>query len=406
MELNDNIFRDRISEFLDGELSPEESKELFEYLAYHPELQEELRQFVALKNLFHKDLIEPPKSTKIHLYSKLNLQRSAVFLSLLLTIGSELRRFIFSPAFVATIIGIALFTFSYFANQKENDHIFPLKKSSTIITKNSDNVKNNTSPGKISSDNYPVIQSKNISSQKHKLNTNLQNLENLANLPNNETFSPYNKITIERKTNPNEINYSKNNIEISSFSRHKNPLIYKHNNSDISLTSEYDVSNFIERISLTINKSNSKSTISTNLEPLSNPLLNDYSISIGYLLNKNNSVGIEFGQENYSQQFNGVIDGKYADVTQVFTAQWYGLAYQYNFGEINSFFNINPFSRFVFGGTSIGPIFKGILGISYQANEKLTIQSGFEYSNLFYKFDNNWFSSDKYGIFYGVKIGF
>lgn len=401
MELNNKNFNDKISEFLDGELSQEESKELFEYLAYHPELQEELRQYIVLKNLFHKELIEPPKSTKIHLYSKLNLQRSAIFLSFLLTLGSELRKFIFSPAFGAAIIGIALFTFSYFANQKENYPQHQISKSITKLAEHNENKNNITTPETDLKINYPIVKSANVQLQKHNENSSEPKIQY-----NNQDFNSSIENNQRIQNNTIAINQNIKNVDNSQFSSKNNLNFNKQNISNVALLSDYEISNFIERISLTINKSNSKSTINTNLEPLSNPLLNDYSISVGYLFDKKNSVGIEFGQENYSQKYSGNIDGKFADVTQVFTAQWYGVAYQYNFGEINSLFDLNPFSRFVVGGTSIGPIIKGILGVSYQANEKLTIQTGFEYSNLFYKFDNNWFFSDKYGIFYGVKIGF
>jgi hypothetical protein len=249
--------------------------------------------------------------------------------------------------------------------------------------------------------NYPIVKSANVQLQKHNENSSEPKIQY-----NNQDFNSSIENNQRIQNNTIAINQNIKNVDNSQFSSKNNLNFNKQNISNVALLSDYEISNFIERISLTINKSNSKSTINTNLEPLSNPLLNDYSISVGYLFDKKNSVGIEFGQENYSQKYSGNIDGKFADVTQVFTAQWYGVAYQYNFGEINSLFDLNPFSRFVVGGTSIGPIIKGILGVSYQANEKLTIQTGFEYSNLFYKFDNNWFFSDKYGIFYGVKIGF
>jgi hypothetical protein len=417
-------YLNKINEFLDGELPSEESKDLFNKLADSPELQEELREFVTLKNMFHQELLEPPKIVKTNLYAKFNLQRSAIFLSMLYAIGTYLRKAVLNPIFAITIVSLLLFTIGYFINQKENPAKFNAIQKQEVISNNNlqnktiqDNKLNNNATN--FNNQVPIISS--IEKNEGKKAPKVSKVSNVTvNFNKNGNIARFNtdnqiadafsqnseKVNLQQSNAQNNIQAPHRTIEPSLFVSNGNFNFENYKNS-VSITSpDYDLFNFLERFNIGIFKSNSKSTISTNLQPLSNPLLNDYNFELSYSVNEHNSFSLELGQENFVQQYTGTIDKSYADITQVYTAQFYGLGYQYNFPEIRSFMNISPYIKIFGGGTSVGPLAKLSTGLFYRVNEKLALQLGFENSYLFYNFQNNWFSSSKYGLIYGVQLGF
>lgn len=408
-------YSEKISEFIDGELSQEECSELFSNISQNPGLQDELRQSLLLKNMFHQELFNPPPVSKTHLYAKLNLQRGAVILSFLLTTLINLRRIFVNPAFTSALIGIALFTASYFISNNNENKISDSNKS---YSAKSSNEKINQAQ------TVPFVNS--AEKQKEIRNTGTNILKNLKNHPKE----------ILSQNNISEINTKQKNLELSDNTLLSNSQENSQNANTKTLTIEilpvessqfnssslnpfnnsfksnffseigYELSSILENISLSLNKSLSSSSVKTNLEPLSNPLLNNYSISITYNLDKHNSFAAELGQENFEQKYSGTINGFDADIAQVYTAQWYGLSYQYNFGNIDNFYGINPFLKALVSGTSIGPFVKGSFGISYPLNEKISLVGAVEASKLAYNFNNTWYFTNKYGVIYGVRIGF
>jgi hypothetical protein len=423
MNINENMnYSEKITEFIDGELSQEESSALFSKLAENPELQEELRNSLLLKNMFHQELLTPPPLAKTHLYAKLNLQRSAIILSFLITALLNLKKLLMAPAFTSALIGVSLFTlgllmtgsnensksslnqrsghkfFSMQDNDSKNANIVPLVSSKELLT-------NDKSENKSRLNN----RSKKSQSSFSNISDSFANISKVKNPDNNNNFE--NVENSEKKNTTNNFEEKQSNIiflpiETSNFNSKFSLNFINNRNANFFSSLGYEISSILESISLSVNKTASSSQLKTSLEPLSNPLLNNYSIAISYTLDKNNSFSVELGQENFPQSFAGKINGYEANITQVFTAQWYGISYQYNFGEITSLYSINPFGKLLISGTSIGPFYKGSLGLTYQLTEKIALQGAVEASRLSYSFQNTWFSTDKYGFLYGVKIGF
>ncbi len=412
MDINNHeYYLIKISEFLDGELTSDETRELFNYIADNPELQEELKSSMAVRNMFHQELIPPPKNSKIMLYGKLNLQKSAVILSLLLSIFTHFRRFILNPAVGATLVGIGIFLLGFYTAEFAKKQSNPATNSEIVSPQISNSEK----------EQIPIVQSKEL---------------NGTNVPFVAKANQSQRIAIENNSNPNRIlaantvlvdnlqdnfkqNIPTNNDETTNFNqinydRQIYSALFARNNQHIGTTTikgsypeiDYLISSFLDKMSIGISKSNSTSNIKNDLEPLSNPMLNDYSVAIGYNLNESNIIAIEFGQENYPQRYTGVINESEAVINQVYTAQWYGVSYQYNFDGITDKMMINPFIKILSSLTKVGPFFKGSLGMNYSINDKLILNIGLESSTLLYEFQGKNFNTTKYGIFYGAKINF
>ncbi len=406
---NNDYYLIKISEFLDGELSPDETRELFNYIANNSDLQEELKTSMAVRNMFHQELIAPPKQSKIMLYGKLNLQKSAVILSLLLSIFTHFRRFVLNPAVGATLIGVGIFLLGYFSAE------FQKNQNNTAINAG----KVNSNIASTQHNDIPIVQSKELISNNTPTITkvNQLGLTSKSNSKKDDDNSTKTNDLVADELNINQqntFNDNTNNIFSENYERHIYSTFFDKNKQQIkSFTIRgtypeivYFISSFLDKMSIGISKSNSTSNIKNNLEPLSNPMLNDYSIAIGYNFNENNVIAIEFGQENYPQRYTGIINQNEAVINQVYTAQWYGLSYQYNFDKISDKVLINPFIKILSSLTKIGPFFKGSLGLNYSINDKLILNIGLEGSTLLYEFQGNSFNTSKYGVFYGAKINF
>ena len=409
---NHEYYLIRISEFLDGELSPDETRELFNYIANNPELQEELKSSIAVRNMFHQELIPPPKNSKILLYGKLNLQKSAAILSLFLSIFTHFRRFIMNPAVGSALVGIGIFLLGFYTAEFAKKQSNPAT-SSKIVSPQISNSEKEPIPivqsKELNGTNVPFVPKANQppkiarSEKNNKPNSNIaaitvlfnNNQDNLIqNIPTNN----------DETTNLNQINYDRliYSATFAPINQHIGTTTIKRSYPEI----DYLISSFLDKMSIGISKSNSTSNIKNDLEPLSNPMLNDYSVAIGYNLNESNVIAIEFGQENYPQRYTGVINESEAVINQVYTAQWYGVSYQYNFDGITDKMMINPFIKILSSLTKVGPFFKGSLGMNYSINDKLILNIGLESSTLLYEFQGKNFNTTKYGIFYGAKINF
>lgn len=402
---NKDYYLIKISEFLDGELSPEETRDLFNQIANNTDLQEELKTSMAVRNMFHQELLPPPKQSKIMLYGKLNLQKSAVIISLLLSLFTYFRRILLNPAVGATLVGIGIFLLGYFtAEYAKNQNTSTAQNS--IVSSSISNTENEL---------IPIVKSQEIDNNQTtfvKLNKTKK-----FNRPNDSSISDLSLNTQVKTNNQDIITQNEGGLALNNFEnydRQINPTIFAKNNQNINYNTkkgnlteiDYLITSFLDKMSIGISKSNSTSNIKNNLEPLSNPMLNDYSVAVGYSLNENNIIAIEFGQENYPQRYTGVINQNEAVINQVYTAQWYGLSYQYNFDKISDKVLINPFVKILSSLTKIGPFFKGSLGMNYSVNDKLILNIGLESSTLLYEFQGKNFNTTKYGLFYGAKINF
>lgn len=412
MKFNDKMnYSEKITEFIDGELTQEESSELFTTLAQNPELQEELRQSILLKNMFHQELLTPPPISRTHVYAKLNLHRGAVILSFLITAFLNFRKLFMNPAFSSALIGIGLFTLGLFmTSSNEQVKSNSSKNSSTEMAIERSDIKK--SMNSVNQANVPIISSALIP---EKMITPKKIVpifkENLSEEPNIVPNKLSDNSLLNSNINQNSGNSGENlfgfyEIGLSNPYINKQNIIIPKSSRNFLSSIGYEISSILESISLSISKTNSISSINLDLDPLSNPLLNNYSIALSYTMNKNNVLSVELGQENFPQKFVGKINGYDAAINQVYTAQWFGISYQYNFGEISSLYSLNPFSKILVSGTSIGPYLKGSLGLSYQLTDKIALHGALEASRLAYSFQSTWFNTDKYGFIYGVKIGF
>lgn len=87
-------------------------------------------------------------------------------------------------------------------------------------------------------------------------------------------------------------------------------------------------------------------------------------------------------------------------------AAWLGLAYQFRAGSIDRLGMIRPFVQTMLGGTEIGPIAKGAVGISWTPDSRVSFNLGLEGTTVLYRNNGDWYSSRKLGLAYSAQVNF
>jgi hypothetical protein len=142
-----------------------------------------------------------------------------------------------------------------------------------------------------------------------------------------------------------------------------------------------------------------------NIPVEAEPIINNVAIGLFYRYNENNSIGIEFGQENYYQRYffkEGDLVKRYE---QNWMAFWGGLTYNYDFGKVDFVAPLHPYYRFMIGGTQIGPLFKSSIGAKLPVSDKLYFVLAAEGSYLVYHFQGRSYSSSRVGLSLGMSFG-
>lgn len=149
------------------------------------------------------------------------------------------------------------------------------------------------------------------------------------------------------------------------------------------------------------------SFVDVPVEPESNFGYNNIAASFMYLFNSSFGAGFEIGREPYALKFQGkeTLNGqtrtlRYESYPAVF---WYGVSCQLRLQMSEKFQGI--FQPTISGAT-YGPLARGMLGIQYSPIASLRIIGGIEGSNLWYNYQDTWYSSFKAGLTYGISYQF
>jgi hypothetical protein len=167
-----------------------------------------------------------------------------------------------------------------------------------------------------------------------------------------------------------------------------------------------DNTNHFDGLSLGLRGFSARSIPDFGVPPLNQPSLNNMSIGLGYELDENHSVGIEIGQENFQQKYDGANGAEKYHIDQNYLAFWGGAYYQYTFEKSDDLAGIQPFARVFLGATQVGPVQKNMVGIQYRYKNHFSLYGGLETTVLLYRFQNNYFSSQKFGLTYGLNVHF
>jgi hypothetical protein len=133
----------------------------------------------------------------------------------------------------------------------------------------------------------------------------------------------------------------------------------------------------------------------------SDAIFNNLGLGLFDNIDEAQAFGFEFGQESFQY---------YTIANNVFTSQesiaWAGASYRYRFAPIFSDLSVRPFGQLFLGGTESGPMSKGILGLSFTPDSRVSLFVGLEASMLMFQNQGVWNATEKLGFMYSMDIRF
>jgi hypothetical protein len=399
---------EKISAFLDGELPQEDVQSLFYEIASDSELQDELRTLVSVKEMTKSSLIMPPPALKTNIDAGLGLIDSTPA-AVATSSGRGLVPFLNNKFFLSGMAALFSALLTYFIMLPEENMVANSQISKTEITQNTEanSTKKNAA--------FPVVSSFESSNSTENLNNSGNNVTNrivYINTPlksDSDIITDSDLVFEENQTSESELDNSLSEIFIS------NPV-----NSDFSMDFELQNSKYkynkplsnkkapleiLEKFYLEMKYNQGRSYPDLNIPVEAEPIINNVAIGLFYRYNENNSIGIEFGQENYYQRYffkEGDLVKRYE---QNWMAFWGGLTYNYDFGKVDFVAPLHPYYRFMIGGTQIGPLFKSSIGAKLPVSDKLYFVLAAEGSYLVYHFQGRSYSSSRVGLSLGMSFG-
>jgi len=405
---------EKLCALLDGELSASESSILFFELAQNTDLQEEMKDHLSLRSFMGASQVAPPERLRNKILVGTGLMTGGMAGGSAVSAG--LGRFLSMGMFnklilIVTSALLGSLATIFFLNQGDNS---------------SNNIANNDNSRKT---NIPVIVSKeepaNIPESELTAQRNNVQRSNPAIIQNNNVIDDTRNTTLPAQAE-SVTNNDANNDNSELTSQSPEPIY----TASLALPEEYYSNDFSRQIgmvdepgfkkmqlsqervmpnelSLQIRGFTARSIPEFNLAPLDNPTFNNMAISMFYKFHPNVSVGFEAGQENFLQQYDGYdSDGRYVAYKQNYNGFWSGIAFQYDFNEIQGVAGLFPMARVLVGGAKVGPMFRGMFGLQYNYMNSFSLYTGIESSALFYRFNDNYFSTSKLGLTIGGSVKF
>jgi len=372
--------RNKIYDYIDGNLKESEKSELFKELSVNKDMREEFEYANSMSKTLNdnKDLFILPSGSKGALFSQLglNLGKST----------APATSFFASKTFIGTVsslITFALLSTFYFvalnkdvvSNPNESEiNYFKLKEFLNLPNIKNDYVNS-------IEDKSKIINS--FASIKNEKSNEIEMLDN-----NVEQFA-INKIDLDN-SNLNEINF----LYHSSVEKQEINFDKKEDGFDTELKK----SSFYLEWNNSINQNLPEESIS----PSTLQNFNNNNLALYYKINNDIDLGFEVRQENFFQKYEDKV--KYYEQTPNFTT--YSIAIKYNFWNEKFFNSFSNYTKIQFGANNGGVVSRFALGANYELYNGFYFNTNLEYSNLLFKNDFNNFNSHKISINYGIKYNF
>lgn len=412
-----------LSAYLDGELSPQSEKALFEQLASNDALRSEMRDLLAIhKEIETGAVYYPPAALKTAAMAKVGLDAgvgaAGVFSSALPVLKSAL------VPVVSALTGVVMTVLVMMNLATENPALKTLQNENNLLKSENTVLKSD-----IASSNNAIQQQK-IETEKasaqfvelHKVLT--QNEQNLITEKNRTRIfkrqSEQQLASLEKALKTGPI------MEIPSPEAFKNITVLASNSlktdektplkdllkdveesvtrpAILDETADYSES-WLENINFEMRGFSLANFPQPRTLPQSDPIFKNMALGAYYRFSDGHAVGLEGGQEAFSQRFNRIEEDTTVNYQQYLVLPWGGLSYRWT-PDI-SFKNIRPMVGILAGGSEGGPVGRAILGVQLFPENSVSMTIGGEAAALAYMFENKWFVSPKFGITYGVSVKF
>lgn len=388
-------YSELLSAFLDGELDESTTTALFYTLAHDQDLQLEMRQLIAVRNGFRGGLLTPPEALKHDLQRRLGFPEPVLTPITAATSTSPVARIAQGKPFLMFITALttSLLTFLLIHTVSEPNRPAPLAPRLDMFlpapTQNasayshgrtiSTGISTQRRQQRIAEPPRPVVAGRNISPAGQILSEDGSLIEQV-----NQWQPEAVAITPE--------------LPIVATTVHEQPVTVDEEPAPSSASETNNERSF----SLSLRGFSGRSFPAIDLEPLAEPPINNIAAGLLYRLDDHHALGIELGQENLLQRYDGVRNGTGITIEQNYLALWGGVSYRYTLNPSQA---LQPFGGIVLGGTQTGPMGRLTLGVAYQLGS-VSLTAGVEGMLHAFRYQNRWFSTQKINATYGVSFYF
>lgn len=161
-----------------------------------------------------------------------------------------------------------------------------------------------------------------------------------------------------------------------------------------------------ESFALSVTGFNSRSFPAVVQRSQSDPVFSNMSVGISRAITNDLRIGLEVGQEAFSQEYMGVENARGVRFRQNPLLPWAGLSGRLTPGSLQMSSNLFPFGEILLGATSLGPLCRAVGGVEYRPDSRVRFSLGVEGGVLAYRYMNNIFFTQKVGVNYGVSLSF
>ena len=140
---------------------------------------------------------------------------------------------------------------------------------------------------------------------------------------------------------------------------------------------------------------------------VSNNMFRNFSFGAFVPVSENVHLGLEGGQEPFSQEFHHVENNTLYKIEQNPVLWWLGFGVKINWqDQIDFLANGQPFLNLTLSSTKVGPYGKAIAGVQFISESGIGILLGLEGSSLVYQEQKRFYSTEKFGVTYGMFLKF
>ncbi|GEM_PF-1211281 len=164
-------------------------------------------------------------------------------------------------------------------------------------------------------------------------------------------------------------------------------------------------SDILPALSVELRGMNTASFPSPTISTSSDPWMQNMAVAVFYTSGQQD-LGIEFGQEPFAMHYHGVENGKAVRYEQNLLTPWLLASWRHRFRPI-SVAGIEPYLTASLGSSLyFWPMARTGAGLMYMPDRRVRFHIGVEGSMLAYPYQQQWFTSRRVGLTYGLSVLF
>ncbi len=418
--------------FLDGELESTQADTLFLALAQSPDLQTEMAQQLKLRNSIQSGQVEPPArlKTKILAQTGLSVAAGTSFLASSAAYLQSRGLPMLSSAILASIVTALVVSVPSPENQQPALSDSPVQASSLTHVQEAQAASNIQMPtaneaaplastAQQTNDSRAPRQSDVSPSTGLDTEPASRPAFSETSVAETEPATVENSDQVSTATPIDETQALASAVTESDIQQHAEHSAYRtlqipavNYRSEISTAPPMpapvaaSATSPLSGLKLQLRGFTTRSVPNLDLASAADPTLNNMGIALLYPLDRGTQIGIEIGQESFMQDFiekDGPLNLRHE---QNYLAFWAGAFYQYSVDQIDFLGGLTPFARYFAGGTKVGPLSRLMVGAELSINERLSFLLSAEGTLLLYRSQEDWYTTRKVGLSYGLSFNF